>query len=423
MGQLRRKKDNYFYSCATNAGEALRERLAASPFLIRLKPFPDELFISFMARTAVIHLMDPVTFANFHYPEERNDFFNRDKDLSVSGATLEKSAYKCRVPVERMRQTTLSSYEGILWEKIYPTTRNRFVLNPMIRGRYARRNGIRFCPECLREEDYFRKRWRLSFSTVCPKHGCYLHECCPECGKPLTITKRMHDIQEFNCYGCGLVFRDAEAMPVHPESKAVENLRYIYDAMDSGWAVVDGRPMYALSWFIVLAQITKLIYNRGCRNHPLLQKEMDIAGLRSIDPPRKSSPVQDAPLIAHAAIYTAAVEILKSGENLKRYIRENHITPTNLLRDMGYVPFWYDEIVYGFMPRILTPCDAEIESAISYMKRHRMPLILRHLNILMGTYFDSGSRSDLFQGFMSRRDAYIANLGEYAKKKGGIKGY
>ena len=417
MGKAKRKKDNYFYSCVNNAGDALRERLATSPFLIRLKPFPDELYTSFMVRTASIHLMGSTTFTNLHFPEENRFFFSKDKDLSVSDAILEKSAYKSRVPIQRMRETTLLSYEGILWERICLKTRNRFVLNYMIRGQYARKNGIRFCPECLKEEDYFRKQWRLSFSTVCPKHGCYLHECCPECGKPLTIAKKMLDIQEFNCYNCGLIFRDSPSIPVNPESKAVENLRRIYDIVENRWAVVDGSPLYALAWFIVLAQITKLIYNRGYRNHPLLQKEMDIAGLRSINPPRKSSPVQDALLIVHAAIYTAAVEILKSGENLERYIRENQITPTNLLRDMWYVPFWYDEIVYGFMPRILTPCDAEVKSTIAYMKRHRMPLTLKRLNTLMGTWFDSGSRKDLFRGFMSRRDVCMANLGEYAKKK------
>jgi hypothetical protein len=50
---------------------------------------------------------------------------------------------------------------------------------------WARRDGSRFCPHCLRESrGRWQLMWRLSWSFACVKHRCLLADSCPVCRSP-----------------------------------------------------------------------------------------------------------------------------------------------------------------------------------------------------------------------------------------------
>ncbi|MCS3805043.1 hypothetical protein HNO92_002220 [Chromobacterium alkanivorans] len=41
----------------------------------------------------------------------------------------------------------------------------------------------RWCPECLRENGYWKAEWLLTLQATCPHHRCLLQELCPACGQ------------------------------------------------------------------------------------------------------------------------------------------------------------------------------------------------------------------------------------------------
>lgn len=52
--------------------------------------------------------------------------------------------------------------------------------------------GSAFCPHCLAEDDQWRLRWRLPWSTICPRHQCYLVHQCPTCHNVPGLRNLLH---------------------------------------------------------------------------------------------------------------------------------------------------------------------------------------------------------------------------------------
>lgn len=46
-----------------------------------------------------------------------------------------------------------------------------------------------FCPDCLRSQAYWRKRWSLKIYTVCETHGCELIDVCQKCNTFLSVER------------------------------------------------------------------------------------------------------------------------------------------------------------------------------------------------------------------------------------------
>lgn len=46
-------------------------------------------------------------------------------------------------------------------------------------------NNIRYCPICLKENNYFRITWQMKIAFVCLKHKVWLNEFCPSCEEPI----------------------------------------------------------------------------------------------------------------------------------------------------------------------------------------------------------------------------------------------
>lgn len=131
-------------------------------------PRDDELLSSWLTRTALRHLTDPTTFINLFLPRWKNVLWARDVDIWADRELLETISIRTGIAYESLYNLTLKSYEGYLTETITPKTRNPFIQNLVNCCRIKIGNGLRFCPECLRTDEirYFRKKWRLSFSTA-----------------------------------------------------------------------------------------------------------------------------------------------------------------------------------------------------------------------------------------------------------------
>jgi len=83
-------------------------------------------------------------------------------------------------------------------------------------------NVIRFCPACLEERPYFRRRWRLEFFTVCDVHEVSLYARCPSCRGLVRMEQVPPGAESVAmCHNCGFDLRRA---PAKVASKAREVL-------------------------------------------------------------------------------------------------------------------------------------------------------------------------------------------------------
>ncbi|MFI2294952.1 TniQ family protein [Isoptericola sp. NPDC019571] len=82
--------------------------------------------------------------------------------------------------------------------------------------------GSAACPRCLATEGIWQLQWRLPSSTVCTRHGCYLVEQCPGCGRrfldhphtPLRPAPGTHCLNPLP--GGGHCDVDVSALPTEP---------------------------------------------------------------------------------------------------------------------------------------------------------------------------------------------------------------
>src|SRR5438552_475194 len=70
-----------------------------------------------------------------------------------------------------------------------------WLLSIGLRGGRRHRPWLQYCPYCLHDDPdpYFRRRWRLTFVTVCPPHRCRLLDRCAACGAPCNIYQGSSD--------------------------------------------------------------------------------------------------------------------------------------------------------------------------------------------------------------------------------------
>lgn len=77
----------------------------------------------------------------------------------------------------------------------------------------SRSIGMRYCPQCLCESQWWRSEWRLLNQVICQEHHGWLRSRCHACGKPL----RLPQTRFLSC-ACGADHRDA---PIRPLSQAM----------------------------------------------------------------------------------------------------------------------------------------------------------------------------------------------------------
>jgi uncharacterized protein (DUF1330 family) len=73
-----------------------------------------------------------------------------------------------------------------------------------------------FCPDCIRAETYWKKRWSLRIYTVCEKHGCELLDRCTKCQLGLTIERGCI----YTCAKCNFDLRKSKSLYAKESEKS-----------------------------------------------------------------------------------------------------------------------------------------------------------------------------------------------------------
>ena len=238
--------------------------LSGNLWPIHLKPFPDELLSSWLIRLAHGHGLKLQTFCSLVFGRDKS-MWNRDIDKSAPDWLIAKLATCTGASMQAVVDTTLKSFEGVLYEHHQSNGNTKWVLPLGVYHRTRRSNGLQYCPHCLTEdaEPYYRKRWRLALSTVCTKHNCYLLDACPQCESPLAPHRVDMRGKEFYlrgslgayCWKCGFDLRSAPTMDLKDSASARLQVQLEF-ALEHGYADWAGnKAMHSIAFFEGLREL------------------------------------------------------------------------------------------------------------------------------------------------------------------------
>ena len=156
------------------------------PWLFKPKLYNDELFSSWLIRTALLQGCDPITLTNSIWPKWRIWTIDRDRSIpndklnTLIQLTAEDSSFFEKAFLKPIA-------ERITNEQLDNRANWPFILAYGMRNRRSHA-GLQFCPICLNtEEPYFRRTWRIAWNVTCPIHHVSLMDKCQPCLKPIQI--------------------------------------------------------------------------------------------------------------------------------------------------------------------------------------------------------------------------------------------
>lgn len=328
--------------------------LTRSLWPVRYKPFPDELTSSWLVRLAHGMGLKVQTFCNVIFGN-RLQVWNRDIDRLAPNWLLDELILRTATPREIAYGTSLRAFEGTLFSQFKVSGVLPWVLNLKMYHRTRRAYGQQFCAGCLAsdEQPYFRKRWRLAFTTFCSIHRCLLHDRCHHCGEAVAYFRMdfgrdeaSGEVPMRSCHACGARYDEAPQTPFGGySSQGMEWLALRQAALDTHQDF--GLPDLDWSELAVLRQVLKLLSSAyatvNLHDHLLAELGVDgsvMASGRSVFEVRPRH--ERFHLLQLGAWMMSDVEATFRRAWNARALRYNH-----LLKDFDSAPGWFVGIAEG----------------------------------------------------------------------------
>lgn len=314
-----------------------------------LSPLPDELLSCWLLRIAHGHHLKIQTFCDQVFGKQ-NQLWNRDIDRFAPAWLLNRLSKQTGISALRVTETTLSSYQNILFSKIRRSGTQQWVLPLDLWHRKHLGFGVQFCPLCLQEdvEPYFRKRWRLALYTVCSIHQTQLHDRCPKCG--IGVAFHRNDQGKYGshtgnnitcCYGCNFDLRRSSSKSPNFYSEPIQSL--IYQSMET--LEGKGENQFDLDFYNVLHHICKLIAAATKRNH--FQEYL----LNQINAPFMMLQtgricIEERNLIERLHILQLGMQVMTEPKSIITDAWKSKVIRYNFLKkDFDSMPTWYLKIL------------------------------------------------------------------------------
>ncbi len=286
-------------------------------------------------------------------------FWAHDMDNSASKEVVAAVCRKTGVDFERGWETTLSFYEGILFEQHQQKGVTRWILPAKAFHRTRRGHGMVFCPLCLREDEepYFRRSWRLSFNTVCEKHGTMMLDGCPKCTASIAYFRRDIGHRErfaadsiVKCHQCDfdLRFCTVREAPT-PDGQTLTNYRALIAHHDLGWWFIGSKVLnYSKAYFDVLHHLASFLTSKmGGR---LLKTTEAEFGCRKFSKRKfermrfEKRPLKER----HWLLLIAFWLLLEWPDRFIRICRKAPLTSSRIMRSETF-PFWFQSIADEYL--------------------------------------------------------------------------
>ncbi len=374
-----------------------RFELDKQKFRYRIEPQADELLSSWLVREALAHLADPATFVNLYLPDWRNLLWTRDIDTSSDDILLNALAAKSGISYEVLYSHTIRAYEGYLAETVNPNIRNPFIQPLKSRSRVKLGNGLRFCPKCLQEdrEPYFRKKWRLSFSTACIVHNIFLLDRCPRCETSITLCRSYCGGEFPVCCKCSFELRNAGYETIEHSSFGIEAIRRLYDILDSGIFIFGNRYAYSFLFFRVLRHLTRIVRCHGAirdlLGHEVMADKITLSVRKT-----GSNMIDSIPHKEQYLLFSALMDLVDSfPDRFIEFCKSRGLRNTDLTRDMLCVPYFYWQVANMFKSDVLPISSDEVMNAAQYVMKTRGSVCREWVSELMGVWIDNPNTEEL----------------------------
>jgi hypothetical protein len=329
---------------------------------------------------------------------DKRSVWNRDIDKSADNPMLTALARRTGTSFERVRATTLGTYEGVLYERHNALGNTPWIMPLGIYHRVRRMHGMQYCPRCLAEDKqpYFRREWRLAFVTVCTKHLCLLYDACPRCDAVVNFHRdelgaRNKQVATgmARCFSCRFDLRAARSSPLHDvHGNSIGYQCRLTQAITNGWINVGkGQRVYSLLYFAVLRQLMKILASRrGNRLFVALCRETeDLHYALRFDTGRTD--VESLRVAERHLLKSLVVYLLEDWpERFIRICAAERIWSSTLLRDFEIAPFWYWSVVHDQLYRTsYRATDVEITATIAYINKSGGIAYQKAISDLLGT--------------------------------------
>lgn len=348
-----------------------RGNLSGELWPLHLKPLPEELLSSWLARLSRAHGLLLHTFCDIAWP--RKAIWNRDVDKLADTEVVRVLAYKTGTIYERAFETTLAAFEGYLYEKHNPYGSTPWLMPLGIYHRLHKRRGLQYCAACLTDDrdPYFRRHWRLAFVTICVTHGRELLDCCVRCRSPVNFHRVETDAPLSRCYRCKKDLASFVSAQRVADASEVAFQRYLLDAAREGWVTLpELGHVYSHLYFAVLRQLMKLLSmgQRASEFRDAVGTHFKIELSRSTALQRAKD-VERLPVHERARLLALCERLLHEWPNdFVLACEAGNMLSSVLLKDMSEAPFWYESAVNeALYEPDYSPSEEEVRAAIDYL--------------------------------------------------------
>lgn len=357
--------------------------LLNKPFVVVPEPLQDELLSSWLVRTAYAHHTHPHTFVNLFLGNNCERISQKEIDILLAHNEISSLEQKTLNKIN-IFQMTLKSYESYLQEKIISNGFNKLLCS------------LRFCPKCLKADKvpYFRKIWKVAFYTVCSKHKCFMLDTCPQCNTKIDISKMYQNKFSFQyCYKCGFDLKQSKVITLNKEMKS--NL-FLYerllDIVNKGYIVLGKSFVYSFYFFDAMIQLSKKILKHGYAQG--IMENKIFKSLRTVKLKPSQTIQQHLSIKEQHSLNSMIMNLFDNyPRNFERYVKTNKLSHWQMLKDMGYVSFWFENLVNEITPRLVPITKMitheEIENGKHYLICNGMLVNKANLTRLFGCSFFS----------------------------------
>lgn len=219
---------------------------------------PDELFSSWLVRTAHAHGCEPRTLTSVVWPGTRAWAF--DLDRLHPWANHEVLAAMTGLGTSDLLASTLWPIIQLLHPN--PAVQRSGLLPwilPLGCRSRSHAGGLLCCPQCIMDpQPFFRQQYRLAWHTACPRHRLLLIDRCSSCYSALQPGRMLAGHPLSRCHHCGYSLGNACS---EPASESVLSFQAFADAASHSTAVYGGISLSFSTWMCIARVMISFLKN------------------------------------------------------------------------------------------------------------------------------------------------------------------